>query len=228
VVGKVVPSEFVELGGVDLSWREDTFPRNAIIRAGFETTFEPDEFNNVSKLTGKIVAVRAFSFFPIPIYSTPPNLPDGLRDFVDQIDKPYREYRELNEDITLKHNVTCIVGKSRGSLLHQLVGGLLPITNPGGAHFDGMVDANDAVIASHGGVPTRIFTGPVLKFGESLPAKVATTFVSPFRLFASHSVIAPEDTAIIIDENTLHQTAPQFFSRKNPNIFFRSFVEVVE
>ncbi len=220
-VGRVVPSNFVDLGEIEQNWHTPEYDRNIQANCQFETIIgENDEL--VVAAIGRLTINRAT--MSNGRTTEDEALVGNLGRVVSQIDTYYRQYREIPSDTTLMHDVVYKVGRIRGgaAIHHSLTGNLLPFCGPGTTHFDSFIkDSDEAVMINHKGNPTRVFIGPVRKFGND------SNWSRLSRLTALASVKVPHDRAILFDRDTLHQQSPQFNLLFNRGVFLRDIITIL-
>ncbi len=225
MLGRTVSSQYYDLGEVAPTWHSPEFDRTFAAKA----TFTTDVLSGSPAVVymGDLMVRKAVMLDSRRMEDPDQEhrLIDHLQAGVARIDELYRAYRNTPADTFLNHSVGYRVGRLRNaSWLHMLTGNVLPFSGPGLSHFDGfLADDKERVIVNHRGRPTRIFTGPTRKFGPQ-----ATFSGAASKLFVPASVIAPQDRAILIDNDTLHQQSAQFYPRRNPGALLLTTISVVE
>lgn len=225
MIGEVVSSHYEDLGAVEPDWIVRDLPKSIRLDVGFETA--ADEYGVSAIKVKDNLVLRGYYFNNRGSISAYSDQLDQLGETVAQVDDMYRQYREIDPKTKLRHTVTYKTGRQRtDTALHsRLLAGLLPVSGPSRAHFDGFIDEEgDAVMMSHGGTPSRVSVGPVRKFvrdGRSFGGALSKPFVPA-------TILVPQDHAILFNRNTLHRQSGQVRNPFRPAAWFRSIISVVQ
>lgn len=220
IPGEVVSSHFVDLGEIDPSWSIVTGGKNVQASASFITSVNDGQYaiDPDAKMR-----VGCNSFFSTEADSTDNAIAEGIVPTITELDWIYRDFRNISDDIALRHRIDLCVGRSRmrSSFIHSILGSVLPFAPAGLSHFDGIEPENEAMLINHGGRPTTMYSGPVWKFSKN---PLFTGSVSRFLVPLSQRVAV--EHVILFDRNTLHRMSAQIHNPWKPAAFLRDTVSV--
>lgn len=242
------PSYAIPLGPIESEWHQPEFDDSFVAVLNYDTFLSDGIRQYVGSVSG---ATRSlYSSKQIFDKGKRERLVESIGGVAREIDEYVRDIRGLAEDTDTKVIIQRRSGLARANPVLPRVQAKIQqklaldagLLSAGAVHIDRFGpmanDENtDSVIICHRGKPTVVHEG--MLFGVAFNAELVETniiriytkvllFGRGSRIFASNSYHIPQDTAVLINENTLHHQAAQRWRNKSKmGVFLRARVQVV-